>query len=125
MQVLISMLSLPLILPPLPLYPLLFLLLVFPRRMLLLPQFGKVGFFGRRQGVGVCDCASFLQAVDDWVRARGNEDGFGLCGKRGSHFRVFEFGFMDGRVEGTFWGSWKLTWPVAMAEDFRRLDQGV
>ncbi len=32
---------------------------------------------------------------------------------------------MDGRVEGTFLGSWKLTWPVAMAEDFRRLDQGV
>jgi hypothetical protein len=91
MQGLISMLSLPLLVPPLPLYPLLFLLLVFPRRMLLLPKFGKVRFFGWSQGVGVCDCASLLQAVDDWVRAGGNEDGFGLCGKRGGYFGVFDF----------------------------------
>lgn len=51
--------------------------------MLALSDFRKVRFFSRSQGVGVGDCACFLQAVNDGVRAGGDEDRFGLEGEGG------------------------------------------
>jgi hypothetical protein len=83
MQLLISMLPLPLLIPLLPPHPLLLLLLLLLRFIRYRAQGLEMRFFLRGEVFCRRDGARFGEAVDDGVLARGDEEAACLSGGRG------------------------------------------